>query len=154
MIDHNTPLMATPTSPIMDHHIEVNQPEGSNMAMVRDLLEDPHIQPRMMQSALSAVTSLCTPNRPIQAPEMSYLIIPPKVPACSVPNNTDRTNINRKLNTYKDRLTLELSNFKKKQPEMWGKIEVECAKLNLKLEFDHKLRHQTMTLTETIDVLR
>ena len=32
-IDPNTPLMTTPTSPIMDHCVEVNQPEGSSMVM-------------------------------------------------------------------------------------------------------------------------
>ena len=47
-IDPKIPLMTTPTSPIIDHHVEVNQPEGSSMVMVKDLLEDPHIQPRMM----------------------------------------------------------------------------------------------------------
>ena len=35
-IDPNTPLLTTPTSPIMDHHVEVNQPEWSSMAMVKD----------------------------------------------------------------------------------------------------------------------
>ena len=40
--DSNIPLMMTPTSLIRNHHV--------------DLLEDPHIQPGMMQSALSAVT--------------------------------------------------------------------------------------------------
>ena len=92
----------------MDHQVEVNQPEGSSMAMVKDLLEDPHIQPRMMQSALSAVTSLFTPNRPTQAPESSDPIVPHKVPTGSAPNDIDRLDINQKLNTYKDRLALEL----------------------------------------------
>ena len=62
-IDANAPLMTTPTSPIMEHHVEVSQLEGSSMAMVKELLEDPHIQPGMMRSALSAVTSLFTPNK-------------------------------------------------------------------------------------------
>ena len=97
----------------MDHCIEVTQPEGSSMAMVRDLLEDPHIQPGVMWSALSAVTSLFTPNKPMQAPESSAPIVPHKLPASLAPNDTDRTDINRELNTYKDRLVLELSNFKK-----------------------------------------
>ena len=44
-IDPNTPLLPTPTSPIMDHHVEVNQPEGSSMATVKDLLEDPTFNP-------------------------------------------------------------------------------------------------------------
>ena len=65
----HTPLMTTPTSPIMEHHVKVSQPEGSSMVMVKELLEYPHIQPRMMQSALSAVTSLFTPNISTQLPE-------------------------------------------------------------------------------------
>ena len=36
-IDSNIPLMTTPTSPIMEHHVEVSQPEGSSMAMVKEL---------------------------------------------------------------------------------------------------------------------
>ena len=56
--------MATPTSPIMEHHVEVSQPEGSSMVIVKELLEDPHIQPQMMWSALSAVTSLFLPISP------------------------------------------------------------------------------------------
>ena len=47
-IDPNTSLMTTPTCLIMDHQDEVNQPEGSGMTIVKDLLEDPHIQLRMM----------------------------------------------------------------------------------------------------------
>ena len=68
-IDSNTPLMSTLTSPIMEHHIEVSQPEGSSMVTVKELLEDPHIQSGMMQSALSAVTSFFTPNKATQPPE-------------------------------------------------------------------------------------
>ena len=33
-------------------------------------------------------------------------------------------------------------------------IEVKCTKQNLKSEFDHQLRNQTMTQTETINVLQ
>ena len=65
----------------------------------------------------------------------------------------DTPDINKELNTYKDRLTLELNNFKK-QLEMQSNIKVECAKQNLKLKFNHKLRHQTMTKTERINILR
>ena len=43
-IDSNTLLMTTPTSPIMEHQVEVSQPEGSSMVTVKELLEDPHIQ--------------------------------------------------------------------------------------------------------------
>ena len=55
-IDSNTPIMTTPTSAIMEHHVEVSQPKGSRMAMVKELSEDPHIQPGMVQSALCVVT--------------------------------------------------------------------------------------------------
>ena len=98
-IDSNTPLMTTSTSAIMDHHVEVNQLEGSDMAMVKDLLEDPHIQPRMMQSAFSAVTSLFTPSKSTQPPESNDLIIPHKVSVRSAPNNTDTPDMNKELNT-------------------------------------------------------
>ena len=67
----------------------------------------------MMPSVLSAVTSLFTPNKPTQLPESGDSIVPHKVPASSTPNDTDRPDINKELNTYKDRLALELSNFKK-----------------------------------------
>ena len=50
-------------------------------------------------------------------------------------------------------MTWELSNFNK-QLEMQSHIEVECAKQNLKSEFDHQLRNQTLTQTETINALQ
>ena len=78
-IDSNTPLMTTPTSPIIEHHVEVSQLEGSSMAMVKELLEDPHIQPRMMQSTLSAVTSLFTLNNQTQSPVSDDPVVPHKV---------------------------------------------------------------------------
>ena len=34
-IDSNTPLMTTPTRPIMEHHVEVSQLEVSSMTMVK-----------------------------------------------------------------------------------------------------------------------
>ena len=152
-IGPNTPLMTTPTSPIVDHHVEVNQPEGSSMATIKDLLEDPHIHHGMMQSALSAVTSLFTPNKSTQLPESNDLIVPHKVSVSTAPKDTGTPHINKELNTSKNRLALELNNFKK-QLEMQSKTEVECAKQNLKAEFDHKLRHQTMTQAKTINTLR
>ena len=152
-IDPNTPIMTTHTSPIMDHHVEVNLPEGSSMAMVNELLEDPHIHPRMMQAALSAVTSLFTPNKSTQPPESDGPIVHHKVSVSCAPNSTDRPDIYKELNTYKNRLALELNNFKK-QLEMQSKIEVKCEKQNLKLEYDHELRHQTLTQTETVNTLR
>ena len=78
-IDLNTPLMTTTTSLIMEHHAEVSQLEGSSMLMVKELLEDPHIKPGMMQSALSAVTSLFTPNKEKQLPEGENPVVPHKV---------------------------------------------------------------------------
>ena len=44
--------MTMPTSPIMECHDEVRHPEGSSIATVKDLLEDPHTQSEMMQSTL------------------------------------------------------------------------------------------------------
>ena len=107
----------------------------------------------MMQSALSAVTSLFSPNKSTQSSESNDPIIPHKVLVCPAPNDTDTPDINKELNTYKDRLALELNNFKK-QLEMWSKIEVKCAKQNLKLKFAHALKHQNMTQTETFNTLR
>ena len=123
------------------------------MAMVKDLLEDPHIQPGIMQSAMSSVTSPLTHNKSTQLPEGNYPIVSHKVSVSSASKYTDTPDINKDLNTYKDRLALELNNFKK-QLETQCKIEVECAKQNLKLEVNHELRHQTMTQTETINTLR
>ena len=71
----------------------------------------------------------------------------------STPTSNDLPGINKELNTYKDRLALELNNFKK-QLETQSKIEVECMKQNLKSEFEYKLRHQTLMQTETINTLR
>ena len=109
----NTPIMTTPTSPIMDHHVDVNQPEGSSMVMVKELLEDPHIQPGMTCLALSAVTSLFTSNKQTQLPESDDLVVPNKVLVSSILHDIDSPDIDKELNTYKDRLALELNNFKK-----------------------------------------
>ena len=97
-IDSNMPLMTTPTSPIMEHHVEVSQPEGTSMAMVKELLEDPQIQPGMMQSALSAVTSPFTPKS-TQPPESDDLIVPHKVSISCTTNSIDTPDINKELNT-------------------------------------------------------
>ena len=97
----------------MDHHVQVKHPEGSSMVTVKELLEDPHIQPRMMQSALSAVTSLFTPNKPTQTPVSSDPVVPHMVSVGSALSDTDRPDINKELNTYKDKLALELNNSKK-----------------------------------------
>ena len=94
--------------------------------------------------------SLFTHNMSIQPPESGDPIVPHKLSVSSTPNSTDTPDINKELNTYKARLALELNNFKK-QLETQSRIEVECAKQNLKSEFDHELRHQTLTQTETIN---
>ena len=112
-IDANTPLMTTSTSPIMEHNVEVSQPEGSSMATVKELLEDPHIQPGMMRSALSVVTSLFTPSKLTPSTENNDPTAPNKSPVGSTPNNIETPDINRELNTFKDRLAIGLNNFKK-----------------------------------------
>ena len=123
------------------------------MVMVKEILEHSHIQPGMMQSALSAVTSLFIPNLSTQSPEGDDPVVPHKVAVSSTLNTFDLPDINKELNTYKDRFSLELNNFKK-QLETQSRIEVGCAKQNLKSEYDHKLRHETLTQTETINTLR
>ena len=40
-IDANATILMMPTSPIMEHHVEVRHPEGSSMATVKDLLKTP-----------------------------------------------------------------------------------------------------------------
>ena len=79
--------------------------------------------------------------------------VPHKVSVISTPTSNDLSDINKELNTYKDRLALELNNFKK-QLETQSKIEVKCMKQNLKSEFEQELRHQTLMQTETINTLR
>ena len=107
----------------------------------------------MMQSVLSAVISLFTPSKSTQLPEIDDPVVPHKVSVSSTPNSIDSTDINKELNTYKDRLALELNNSKK-QLETQSRAEVECAKQDLKSKFDHEPRHQTLTQTETINTLR
>ena len=52
-VDAKVPILTTPTSPIMECHDEVRHPEGSSIATVKDLLEDTHIQPGVIQSTVS-----------------------------------------------------------------------------------------------------
>ena len=135
-IDAKVPILTTPTSPIMECHDEVRHPESSSIATVKDLLEDPQIQPGMMQSALSTVTSLFTPSK------LSYAggnnpVVTNNTPVGSTPN-VGTNDVHRELIIYRKRLALELTNFKK-QLETQSHIEVECAKQNLKLEFKHEL---------------
>ena len=59
----------------------------------------------------------------------------------------------RELSSYEERLALKLTDFKK-QLETKSCIKIECAKQNLKSEFDHELQHQTLAQTETINALQ
>ena len=150
-INSNVSVLMTPTSAIMDHDVKARHPEGDSMTMAKELLEYPQIQPGMMQSMLSTVTSLFTPSK-----------IPPTGDNTSVANKDIQTclttsivtrDVNRELNEYKDRMIWELSNFKK-QLDMQSCTEVECTKQSLNSEFDHQLRNQTLTQMETINMLQ
>ena len=109
-IDSSTPLMTTPTSLIMGHHVEMSQSEGSSMATVKELLEDYQIQPSMMQSALNAITSLFIPSKTTQSARSDGPEVPHQVSVASTPTSNNSPEINKELNTYKDRLALELNN--------------------------------------------
>ena len=108
-IDANAPVMTTPTSPIMEHHVEVNHQESSSMATVKELLEDPHIQLGMMGSALSMVTSLFTPHKLAPSARSNDSVATNNVLVGCTPVNVDTSDINRELSMYKDRLALELT---------------------------------------------
>ena len=82
------------------------------MMTVKELLEDLQIQPGMMQSALSAVTSLFNPKKTMQLPGSDGPEVPHKMSVASTPTSNDLPDINNKLNIYKDRLALELNNSK------------------------------------------
>ena len=97
------------------------------MEMVKELLEDPKIQPSMMQSALNAITSLFTPSKTVQLAKEESSGNLHQMPAVSTSSHNDMTDINRELNIYKDRLALDLTNFKK-QLETQSRVEVECVK--------------------------
>ena len=112
-IDPNTSPRTTPTSPIVEHHVDMSQSEGSSLETVSELLEDPKIQPGMMQSAMNVVTSLFTPSKTVQAVKNDSQGNPHQMSAASTSSDMDVTDITRELNTYKDRLALELTNFKK-----------------------------------------
>ena len=100
-IDANAPILTTPTSPIMEHHVEVSHPEGSHMATVKDLLEDPQIQPGMMQSTLSVVTSPFIPSK-LPCTRDNNPMVHTNIPIGSTPN-VETPNVNRELSTYKRR---------------------------------------------------
>ena len=137
----------------MEHHVEVRHPEGSSIATVKNLLDNPHIQLQMIQLALSAVITLFTPSKLTPSAGSDDPVATNNPPVGSASTNVETSDINRELSTYKDRLALELTNFKK-QLETQSHIEVECVKQNLKSEFDHKNRHQTLTQTKVINALR
>ena len=42
----------------------------------------------------------------------------------------------------------------KEKLETQSKIEVKCTKQNLKSEFEHELKHQTLMQTEIINIFR
>ena len=105
--------MTIPTSSIVDHQVDMSQSEGFSIEMVKKLLEDPKIQPSMMQSVLNVVTSLFTSSKTIQPAKKDSPESHHQVPIESTSSNTEVTDINRELNTYKDRLALDLTNFKK-----------------------------------------
>ena len=135
-IDAKVPILTTPTSPIMEYHKEVKHQEGSSIATVKDLLEDPYIQPGMMRSTWSMVTSLLTPCKVTSTGDNNAVVINEALIG-STPSVETR-DVSRELNDYKDRMALELSNFKR-QLETQSHIEIECVKKNLKSEFDHQL---------------
>ena len=120
-IDAKVPILTTPTSPIMEHHDEVRLPEGSSIATVKDLLEDPHIQPGMMRSELNVVTSLFTPSKVTFTWDNNQAATN-EASIGSTPSMETR-DVNRELHDYKDRIALELSNFKR-QLETQSCIEV------------------------------
>ena len=136
--DQDTTPMTTPLSPIMEHHVNMNQSEGSGMEAVKELLEDPKIKPSMMQSALNTVTSLFNLSKTVQPAKEESSGNPHQMPAASTSSHKEMTHINGELKTYKDRLTLDLTNFKKQLETLSG-VEVECTKENLKTEFEHVL---------------
>ena len=133
----------------MECYVEVSHQEGLSMATVRDLLEDPQIQPGMMGSVLSAVTSLFTPSK-LPSTGDNNPVVPTNIlvgPQGGSTPNVETPDVNRELSTYKEKLALELTNFKN-QLETQSHTKVKCAKQNLRLGFDHELGHQTLTQTD------
>ena len=77
------------------------------MITVKDLLEDPQIQPGMMQSMLNMVTSLFAPNKLLSAGD-NIQVMATNIAASSTPY-VETPDMNRELNSYKERLALELT---------------------------------------------
>ena len=79
---------------------------GSSIATVKDLLDDFHIQLGMMQSALSAVTSLFTPSKLPHSAGRNDQLATSNALVGSTATNVETTDINMEISTYKDRLAL------------------------------------------------
>ena len=79
---------------------------------------------------LRTVTSQFTPNKLSSAGD-NIPVMTTNIPVSSTPN-VETPGINRELNSYKERLALELTNFKK-QLETQSHIEIECAKQKSKV---------------------
>ena len=112
----------------MEHHVEVRHPESSSMGTVKDLLEDPQIQLGMMWSALSTVTSLFTYSK-LPSTGDNKPVVTTNIPVGSTPN-AETPDMNREFRSYKERLALELTDFKQLL-ETQSCIKVECAKQSL-----------------------
>ena len=82
------------------------------------------------------VTSLFTPSKVTSTGDNNLVVII-EAPIGSTPS-VETKDVNRELNDYKDRMALELSNFKR-QLETQSCIEVKCGKQNPKSEFDTRL---------------
>ena len=119
-IDAKVPILTTPTRPIMKHHDEVRHPESSSIATVKDLLEDPQIQLGMMQSTLSPVPSIFTPSK-LPSTGDNNPVATNNTPIDSTPN-VGTNDVHKELSAYRERLALELANFKK-QLETQSHIE-------------------------------
>ena len=117
-IDSNTSLMTTPTSPIKEHHVEMSQPEGSRMVTVKELLEDP---PNTTQHDAICTKCYYIPFHSQQDNTVSWSDgpeVPQQLLVVSTPTSNDLSDINKELNTYKDRRALELNNSKKKKKQL------------------------------------
>ena len=106
-IDAMVPILMTPTSPIMEYHVKVKNREGSSIVTVKELLADPQIQPGMMQSTLSMVTSLFTPSKVPSTGNNTPTAI--NEAAIGSTPSVETRDINRELSNCKDRMALELS---------------------------------------------
>ena len=78
----------------------------------------------MMQYALNAITSLFIPCKTIQPAKKDSPENPHQVLPALTSSDTDMTDINRELNTYNNRLALDLTNFMK---------QLETHRVGLKL---------------------